>query len=818
VRSRHCARLHVGFGRQFARRPGDTSPCAVPTPQKTVLTLVALAALAAPAVYAGCLAPSDAVVDGANAVGVFWGNSNGELLYVRNTSGTKELVRRKLGQASEILAQAGTRNDFSVGPNPQTWVDFHSGTLNSDGDMAFVSSTNAADDPATLFNETIARRGVYAQRGNSLFQIGRFGDPSPVRDAIGQPIPWASFFDAVAERRGDLGFARIVFSAQLLESSAPRAGIFRWDQETFDVTPILMVGDFSPAGGTITTLARMRGNENGDVALFAVSQVGEEGPISAALLLVLADGAKLRIVRFGEPGEGDPVPTKGVFSILNDFALADDGTLVFSSTVANGSGSGVYRASPPLYRPEALMEEGGATPIGGSYGSFNAAKVRMAPNGDALIGVRLSDDVGGEGIFSIAAGAFEVVPLANPSSTLGIAAFGGGSGGYQTDTETHAVLPADGSDAGPDDFRVTKLDLKNNVPLRQDAIRFAGAFRLPAAGEGIDEIAPVVIGPGNYERRTPGRRWTGEELTRIQRVHVSVSRSPGNNFVFGFDNTGAGTLTFNLVDQKSPKTKVAKDGSSATWTFATGVGRGKFTLDLARGTYDLKLSQGTINPSFEPAGFRVRLTMQTEADVIAGRDEDGALYHQSHLLAAEEKAFGRGRRIVSRGEGIAGGTLFVDDLLVKRKLKTTKGAAAPTVDSDSIRLEGTLRICLGGTPPGTPGLSASVQVGDLVFENLPMVRRGKTGSRYRYRSGKGEGPAVQLDVDVRKGTFKLTVKGADPLSQLIDADFSGGSATNDSKAEVGGMNVPFSLHVERVYEGAFNVQVRRLKGGKKFQK
>ncbi len=782
------------------------------------LGVFALAVVAAPAIYAGCLAPSDAVVDGSNAVGVFWGNTDGELLYVRNTSGTKELVRRKLRQASEIVAQAKTRNDFFVGPNPQTWVDFHSGTVNSDGDLAFVASTNAADDPDTRFNETIARRGVYAQPGNRIIQIARFGEPSPFRDGIGQPIPWASFFDAAAERRSDTDFARIVFSAQLLESTGPRLGIFRWDQSTFGITSVVMVGDQSPAGGSITTLARMRANEEGDVALFAGSQVGDSGPISAGLLLILEDGTKLRIVRFGGVDDGDPAPTKGFFSILNDFALADDGTLVFSATVAGGNGSGAYRARPPLYQPEALMEEGGATPLGGTYGSFSAAKVRMAPSGDVLIGVVLSDDVGGEGIFSIAADSSEVLPLANPSSTLGIAVFGGGSGGYQTETETHAVLPADGSEAGPNDFRVAKLDLKNKVPLRQDAIRFSGAFRLPSAGEAVGELAPVVVGLGTYERRTPGRVWSDAELTRIRQVRVSVSRSPGNNFVFGFDNAGTGTMTFNLVDQRAPKTKVAADGSSATWAFNSSLGRGKFTLDLARGTYDLRLASGTINPSFEPAGFRIGLTLQTEADVIAGRDEDDALFHQAHVIGAAEKPFGRGRRVVSNGAGIAGGGLFVDGLLVKRKLKVSKGQAAPTVASDSIRMDGTLRICPGGTAPGTPGLTASFQLGDLQLSNLRMSRRGKSGSRYRYRSAKGESPVVRLDVDVTKGTFRVLVKGAEPLSQLLDADFSGGSATNGSNVEVGGMTVPFSFFVERVYEDAYDVQLRRMKGGKIFQR
>jgi len=442
----------------------------------------------------------------------------------------------------------------------------------------------------------------------------------------------------------------------------------------------------------------------------------------------------------------------------------------------------------------------------------------MAPGGDLVFGVELSKAVGGEGIFTIAAGSSVVVPLANPSSTLGIAAYGGGSGGYQTDSETHSVIPADGSVAGPDDFRISKIDLKNKVPLRQDAIRFSGAFRLTATGDEAGEIPPVVVGPGTYERFTDGRRWDSAELTRIQRVHVSVSRSPGNNFVFGFDNAGAGTLTFNQVSLKAPRVKVAKDGSSATWSFATGVGRGKFKLDLARGVFDLRLSQGTIFPSFEPAGFGVGLTLQTEADVIAGRDEDGALYHQEHQIAAQEKSFGNGRRIVSSGAGMPGGTLFLDSLRVKRKLKRVKGQAAPAVSSDALSLVGTLRLCPGGSPPATPGLSATVQVGDVVLTDMAMVRRGKSGSRYRYRSGKGESPSVRFDIDVLKGTFKLTVKGADPLSQLIDADFSGSSATNDSELEVGGMKVPFSLRVERVYEGAFDLDVRRLKGGKTFQR
>lgn len=781
---------------------------------KHLAALAAVTALAAPVVRAGCLAPSDAVVDGAGAVGVFWGNAAGELLYVRNITGNApQLVLRPVGGASLIVAEAGTRNDFSVDGSPETWEAFHSGTINSDGDLAFVASTSLEDDPQTPENEALARRGAYARRSNSLFEIGRFGSPSPVRGGLGQEIPWGSFFDAAAERRSPGGFARIVFSAQL---GAPdgRIGIFRWEEETFEVTPLVLQGDPSPSGGTISTIARTRANEQGDIAFFALSQVGQD--TVPGLFLARDDGSRLRLVRLGL--SGDAAPGGGSFSILNDFGVADDGTVVFAATLANGPArTGLFRATPPTFTPEVIVREGDATPLGGTFGSFEPAKVRVTPAGEIVLGVRLSEDVGGEGVFSMPAGGADLLPLANPDSSLAVASLGSGAAAYQTPNETHTVVPADGDEEGPNDFRVTKLDVKNKVPLKQDSIRFAGAFRLPPVGDGPGETAPVVVGPGAFERHAPDRTWSGEELIRIREVVVNVSQSPGNNFVFGIDDTGAGSLTFNGIPQGAPKVKQASDGSSATWKFRSNVGRGKLTVDLADGTFDLRLSQGTINPSFEPAGFRVGFTLRTEDDVDADRDDEESFFHYRFPVGAEEKPFGRGRRIVSGGESVAGGTLFVDDLTVKRKLKVSKGQASPDVDSDRVQLNGTLRICPGGTPPGTPGLVADVRVGDLVLDGVALSRRGKSGSRYRYKSAKGATPSVVFDLDVVKGTFSLKAKKAAPLTQLVDADFSGGSAGNDSGQDVGGMTLPFELSVERVYEGSFDVPMTRKKGGKVFQ-
>lgn len=774
-----------------------------------LVTVITVAAGLAPAVRAGCLAPSDAIVDGAGAVGAFWGNGDGGLLYVRDVTGNgPQLMRRTPQAGSEILLEAGTRNGYS-----ETWAEFHSGTLSSQGVMAFVASTTVDDDPQTPVNEGLARRGAYVLRGNTPYRIGRYGEPSPIRGGLGEAIPWASFFDAAAERRSSGGFARALFSAQL---GAPdgRTGIFRWEEESFTITPIVLVGDPSPSGGTITTVARLRANEAGDAAFFALSRVGEADPIPG-LFLALEDGSRLRIVRFGL--DGDAAPGGGRFAILNDFGIADDGSVVFSATLASApSPTALFRAAPPSFVPEVVVREGATTPLGGSFGSFEPAKVRLTPSGELVFGVRLSEDVGGEGVFSVASPGAPVLPLANPESSLAVAALGGAAAAYQTVTETHTVVPADGSQEGPDDFRVTKLDLRNNVPLRQDAIRFSGAFRLPAVGEGPGATPPVVLGLGNVERLTPDRAWSGDDLVRIQQVRVQVSQSPGNTFVFGMDNAGGGTLTFNGVAQGSPKVKLAADGSSAKWSFRANVGRGKLTVDLAKGTFDLRLAEGTINPSFEAAGFRVGFTLLTDDDVAAGRDPQDAFFHHSFPVGAQQKPYGRGRRVVSRGESVIGGTLFVDGLTVKRKLKTVKGQAAPIVDSDTLDLQGTLRICPGSTPPGTPGLGASLRVGDLDLSGIALVRRGRSGSSYRYKSAKGAVPAVTFDVDVVKGTFRLKAKRVPPLSQLVDADFSGASPTNRSDTEVGGMAVPFALWIDRVYEGDFDIPMTRAKGAKAF--
>jgi hypothetical protein len=561
----------------------------------------------------------------------------------------------------------------------------------------------------------------------------------------------------------------------------------------------------------------MRANEQGDAVFFAVTQIGQEGPQAAGLFILPEGAPSARVVKFGP--EGDAAPGGGIFGILNDFAVDDAQNVWFSASLTNGQRpTALFSALSPFFTPEAVVREGDATPLGGTFDTFEAAKVRVTPGGDVILGVPLSEDVGGDGLFTIPAGGGPLAPLANPDSLNAVAALGEGAGAYQTPDETHVVAPADGTAEGPTDFRIIKLDLKNKVPLRQDSLRFQGAFRLPPLGAGEGEMTPLVAGAAPQERITLARRFENGDLDRVAEVLVSVSQGPGNNFTFGIDGNGGGSLTINANAQNAPKVKVAKDGSAATWIFKSNIGNGKFTLDLRTQTFDLKLGGGTILPSFDAFAFRIRFTIRTAADVAAGRHDDDAFFHHSTQIQGMQPSFGKGRRVTSKGEGVDGGTLFVDTLQVKRKLKVPKGAASPTVSSDTVSVSGRLVICPGSTAPATPGLTADITVGDLVLTDLQMSRRGKKGSKYRFKSGKGSSPKVTFDVDAVAGTFKLKASGVPPMPSLTNADFSGGDPLNRADTDVGGLSVPFSLFVDRTYEGGFDVPLVRRRGAKVFER
>jgi hypothetical protein len=774
---------------------------------RRVLAFAAAAAsavLLAPApLLGGCLAPSDRALDNLSGVGPLWGNDSGSILDSRlGLGGAETLTLRAAGGAPEDVAVSGDSNDFFVGTSRERWDVFVAGTVNADDDLAFVAATKISDDPGTPQNEAISRRGAYARVGNTMYELARFGGDSPVNDAFQQPVPWGSVFDAVAADRDDTGRVPVVFSGQLGGAVDRRTGLFRWnDAAPGTVTPALLTGDIAPSGGTFVSLGRLRGNGPGDAAFFAVTRLTDTSPQIPGLFVLRGDGQRARVVKFGT--EGDAAPGGGTLAVAADFDIDDAGVVHFTATVAGGaSPTALFRAAPPLYAPERVLGEGDPTPFGGTFGSFARAAVRANADGSVAFSLPLSEDLRADGLFTLAAGSSDPQPLASANEIIAIAAVGAGRAAYSTGTQIRLVVPADGSEQGPTDFRIAKLDLRNSVPLRSDSIRFDGRFTLPA----WNAVAPATF-RADATRFTPTQTLTGSALTVIREAKVVVSAAPGNNFVLGIggtDDAPVGSFKFNGQPQTVNKLKIDPDGSSATWSFSGSPGPGSLTVDLAAGTFSLKVSAATIQPSYEAPNFRVALFLRSQADVQQGAADADSFFARDLRIAGNQPGFGQGRRVTSSGEGTAGGTVFVDSLRVTRKVPAGGGAPA-----DAIVLAGTLRLCPGSTPPVTPTVAATLHVGSFALNGITMTRMGKS-PRYRY-----VGDGVEFRVDLVKSTFAL--KGTVPaLAELASAE--PGSATNGPEHEVGGMTLDFALSVARVYDVAFPVPMVRLTKGKVFSR
>lgn len=787
------------------------------------LATLLLATLGAPRTAgAGCLAPRDIVVDVDGTAGPFWGNDRGDLLYTqilfRNLSNEHFALRLRLGAGgSELLAEEHGSTGAFLGTETERYVAFHGGATNDAGDVVFVASTAADDDDAnTPENETIARRGLFYRRGGTRQRIARFGEPSPVLDGMSNAIPWASIFDATPSDRNPT-FAQVIFSAQLDQPDG-RTGLFVWDEASQVVTPLVLEGDVGPEGGVFSAFGRTRINGGGDAAFFALEQIGAGLP-EAGLYLREKGGAVVRVAEFGAGGEA--APTGERLSLLKDFDVDDAGVVTFVSVLADGSHpAGVFRRSP-AGALESLMLEGDDSLLGGRYLDVSRAQVRATGGGQAVVGVPLTDDIGGDGVFLFEQGALSPIPLASTDTLISVAALGQGGAAYQVVDATHTVVPASGLEEGPTDFRVSKVDLKNNIRLGTDALRFDGRITLPPFPAQPSDPGPASFRTSGVSVLAPDREFTGDDLLRVARVTVKVSDHPGNAYVFGLSDGGAspsGTYSYNGAAGPAPKVKLGRSGRSAAWNFKGDNGRGRFTLDLETGLFSLRVAKANLRESFFATDFLVELTLQSEDDVGAGRTGDQAWFHRSVVLDGDQPNFGQGLRVRSKGERVTGGTVFVDGLTVKRKLKVKKGVAAPDVTSDAVVLDGTLRLCPGSTPPTTPTLAGHFQVGDADFDGISLARIGRTGAKYRFKSAKGAVPALDLFVDVVGGRFRAKVKNAPPLSQLVDADFSGGTPTNGPQDTVGGMTLPIVLDVARVYAVSLDVPMTRQRGGKIFSR
>ena len=773
----------------------------------------------APRTSAGCLAPADVLIDVSGTIGPFWGNDTGALLYARGVGAGQELMRKGLGEFAEPIAAAGEQTRFQVGTRVETWNACHGGAMYGKRDCAFVASTTIADDDTTPLDESLPRRGAYALRSNTMWELGRLGGASPVPTDIGGLVPWGTFFDAVPLGRGDSGGLRVVFSAQLGQPDG-RQGLFLWEESTGETVPLVLSGDPSPAIDPYATFGRVRCNQAGDVVFYGITQSAPSAPIVPALFRIAAADLHAapvveKVVKFGDAGETHA--GIGRLSLLQDFDVDDVGNVVFASLVADGAAS-----------PSALLRwDGGVvslvaragedTPLGGVYGAFTQAQVRSDEGGTATFMVPVTGAVKGVGFFSAARGSTEILPLAVAEEPLALASTGAGRVAYQTPKETRTIVPNDGSDEGPKDYRVARLDLRNSAAIAKDALQLDIRFRLPPWGTGAGQLPPAVL-LADAERTAADRRLTAPDLARIGEVNLQVSQSPGQAFVFGIGGTPqkpTGYVTVNGASGFVTKFVLSKTRDSATWGYKHTAGTGTFTIDLAKGSAKLRIAKGNFQPSFEAPQFPVEMTLRTDADVAANRTRTAAYWFRAVRLDGDQPNFPNGRRVVSNGERLRGGTFFVDALRVDRKLKVVKGQAAPNVQSDTVRLSGTLRLAPGSTSPTTPVLTADVTIGDLVLTDLPLKRVGRTGSKYTGKT-KVAGVSTTLTFDVGRASFSFSATNVPPLSQLTNADFSAGAVVNGPKKPVGGMSLPVTISIARVYESVSDFAITRLPGGKTF--
>lgn len=774
-------------------------------PRSSPVLLLVAALLAAPSTgEGGCLAPSDTTIDVGLGSGPLSGNDAGSLFYARQgLSGHPTLVLRTPDGAKEDVAVEADPNEFYVGLLRERWDVFYSGTVNATDDLAFVAATKLPDDPQTPQNEATSRRGVYARSGRTMYEVARYGNASPIRDVFNVPVPWGSLFDAIAADRDTSGFLRVVFSGQVAGTLDHRTGLFRWNEATPNVaTPALLAGDSSPSGGSFVSFGRLRGNGPGDAVFFGVTQLTSSSPQVPGLYLLGADGSKARVVKFGTAG--DDAPGGGTFGIAGDFDVDDAGVVYFTATIQSGQSgpnpTALFRAKPPNYTPETIVSAGDATPIAGTYGSFAGAAVRANASGEIVVSVPLSDDVGGDGIFSVAPDGTQLQAIVAVPEAIAVAAVGPSRAAYQTEDAVRIVIPSDGSEEGPTDFRITNVDLKNSVPLRSDSIKFEGRLLLPPWG-----TLPPATFRGDATRFTPSQSLTGAALARIAEVKVSVSASPGNNFILGIagpDAAPVGSVKFNGQPQTMKKLTISADGSSATWSFTGNPGPGSLNVNLAAGTFRLSVSAATIQPSYDAFNFRVALVLRSEEDVIQARPDDQSYFRQDFRLNAKQPRFGGGRRVTSKGETTPGGTVFVDALKITRS--PAKGGKSA---SDLVQMSGTLRLCPGASAPATPRINATLRLGSFVLDNVSMERVGRT-SAYRHAAS-----GVDLRLDLAKATFTLKASSA-PLTDLVAP--VQGSATNGPERTVGGMHLDFTLSIPRVYEVSYPIAVVRLPGGKVF--
>lgn len=186
-------------------------------------------------------------------------NAAGDVAFVATLSGgsaTSGVFLHATGTPAVAVALQG---DAAPGTGGATFSDFGFPIVNANGIVTFLANTTGG----------AATGGVFVFDGAQVVPLIVEGDPAP---AVGGTFSGVTSFVPLS----DSGIGAI---AAIVTGGSAAAAIFRWEESTGALAPIVLAGDTAPdaGGATFAAFGFLDVNEDGDVAFQTELSTGDKG-------------------------------------------------------------------------------------------------------------------------------------------------------------------------------------------------------------------------------------------------------------------------------------------------------------------------------------------------------------------------------------------------------------------------------------------------------------------------------------------------------------------------------------------------------------
>jgi hypothetical protein len=245
--------------------------------------------------------------------------------------------------------------------------DFEPSGINDAGTVAFTA------DVSDALGNNIGE-GVFFEKGGTMTQVMRIGQPAPGATAFGSSELGRLGFNSA----GDIA---VPFSLNGYGPLLTPSGTWRYASATGALTPVAVPGMAMPGGGTYEGMTFNLGmNNKGQIvfpALVTESQVDPGGPgangMASALFMANRDGTVVSLVR-----PGDPAPGGRVFDDAWNGLINNAGDIVFGGYVKGdpclplssnpyACGDSVYLRNAATRTITSIAHQGDPAPGGGTF-------------------------------------------------------------------------------------------------------------------------------------------------------------------------------------------------------------------------------------------------------------------------------------------------------------------------------------------------------------------------------------------------------------------------------------------------------------------